>query len=90
MNIKDNRISLLEEDLWCVHKYLDEKQIPRADDKGEVYSIVGRIKKMENGYLKQLGDLETHYMKLLTYRENEEIKKHMNDYSFGNFKVTKC
>jgi hypothetical protein len=41
--IKDNKIELLEEDITCVHKYLDTLHLPRTDDKGETYSIVGRI-----------------------------------------------
>ena len=49
-DIKDNKIMLLEEDLWCVHKYLDGLKLPRADMNGIEYSIVGRIKKLEERY----------------------------------------
>jgi len=60
---KNNIINLLEEDLWCVHKYLDDLELPRTDDKDELYSIVGRIKRLEAKYLKQLSDLETMYLR---------------------------
>ncbi len=42
-SMKDNKISLLEEDLWCVHKWLSEAEAPIGDANG-TYSIVGRIK----------------------------------------------
>ena len=51
MDIKDNQIMLLKEDLECVHLYLDDKEAPRQDDKGETYSIVGRIKQLETNKL---------------------------------------
>lgn len=41
--MNDNKISLLEEDLWCVHKWLSEVEAPVGDTNG-TYSIVGRIK----------------------------------------------
>jgi len=59
-DMKDNKIMLLEEDLWCVHKYLDDLELPRADKDGKEYSIVGRIKRLEERYLKQMSDLETY------------------------------
>jgi len=43
----ENKIELLEEDLECVHIYLDDKFIPREDIEGEVLSLVGRIKILE-------------------------------------------
>ena len=58
-DIKDNKIMLLEEDLWCVHKYLDDLELPRTDKDNKEYSIVGRIKRLEERYLKQLSELET-------------------------------
>jgi hypothetical protein len=36
-----NRLDLAEEDIWCVHKWLDEMGAPRID--GGHLSIVGRI-----------------------------------------------
>lgn len=63
MDIKDNQIMLLEEDLWCVHQYLDNKKIPRKDSEGETYSIVGRIKQLENRMIKECSDLETEYLR---------------------------
>jgi hypothetical protein len=61
-DMKDNKIMLLEEDLWCVHKYLDDLELPRADNDGKEYSIVGRIKRFEERYLKQMSELETMYL----------------------------
>lgn len=46
-DIKDNKIMLLQEDLECVNMYLDDLKLPRTDDKGNKYSIVGRIKRLE-------------------------------------------
>jgi len=46
-SIKDNKIEQLQEDIECVHMYLDDKKIPREDENGETYSIVGRIKRLE-------------------------------------------
>ena len=62
--MKSNEVILLEEDIWCVHKYLDGLSIPRTDNKKEIYSIVGRIKQLELKYLHQLSDLETYYLNL--------------------------
>lgn len=45
--MKDNKIELLKEDIECVHKYLDDKNVPRVFH-NETYSIVGRIKQLEN------------------------------------------
>lgn len=38
-----NMIELLEEDIDCVHLYLNDKGIKRGDEEGK-FSIVGRIK----------------------------------------------
>lgn len=46
--MKDNKIELLEEDLECVHKYLDDLNIPRKNNRNKTYSIVGRIKKLQH------------------------------------------
>jgi hypothetical protein len=58
-DIKDNKIMLLEEDLWCVHKYLDDLNIERNDGDGKEYSIVGRIKRLQNRFILQMSELET-------------------------------
>mgnify|MGYP006958833456 CR=1 FL=1 len=44
--IMNNKIELLEEDIECVHLYLDDKNIPRYLGEDE-YSIVGRIQILE-------------------------------------------
>ncbi len=61
-DIKDNKIMLLEEDSWCVHKYLDDINIPRNNGDGKQYSIVGRIKILQENYLEQMSNLETMYL----------------------------
>jgi hypothetical protein len=38
----------LAEELECANMYLDDLNIPRKDRSGEEYSIVGRIKYLEN------------------------------------------
>jgi hypothetical protein len=53
-DIKDNKIMLLEEDLECVNMYLDDLKLPRTDDKGNEYSIVGRIKILQQEQDKKL------------------------------------
>jgi len=52
-------LNQLEEDLWCVHKYLDDLELPKADKDGKEYSIVGRIKQLEERYLNELSELQT-------------------------------
>ena len=44
LDIKDNKIELLEEDLECIKMYLNDLKVPRTDKDGNEYSIVGRIK----------------------------------------------
>ena len=61
-DIKDNKIMLLEEDLWCVHKYLDDLELPRNDKNNQEYSIVGRIKSLEKRYFKNMSELESMYL----------------------------
>lgn len=38
-----NKIELLEEDIECVHMFLDGKDILRGEESGAEYSLVGRI-----------------------------------------------
>ena len=64
LDTRDNRIMLLEEDLEAVHMYLDTQNLPRKDEKGEVYSIVGRIKQMEKRFFRTLSELESSYLKM--------------------------
>lgn len=46
LDMEINRRELAEEDIWCVHKYLDDLEIPRGNDDG-TFSIVGRIKVLQ-------------------------------------------
>ena len=50
-----------EEEVECVHMYLDDLKIPREDDK-DVFSLVGRIKQLEKRYLKQMSEVESYYL----------------------------
>lgn len=61
-DIRDNKINLLEEDLECVHLYLDDINIPRKDDKGQVYSIVGRIKELGMKWMMKISEIESEYL----------------------------
>lgn len=47
-----------KEEVECVHMYLDNLNIPREDG----FSLVGRIKQLENRYLKQMSEVENHYL----------------------------
>lgn len=42
--MNENKIELLEEELECVHMFLDQNLISRRDARGEDYSIIGRIR----------------------------------------------
>ncbi len=64
-----NQVELLQEDIECVHMYLDDKDLPRKDFKGRGYSIVGRIKRLEESFQKQLSELESYY---LTFKQQEQ------------------
>lgn len=63
LDIKDNQIELLKEDLEVVHMYLDGLLLPRKDENGETYSIVGRIKQFEMDLVVQMSNLESMYIK---------------------------
>lgn len=61
-NIKDNQINLLKEDIACIHQYLDDLNIERKSPNGMVYSIVGRIKRLEVRFQKEKSEIESHYL----------------------------
>jgi hypothetical protein len=58
----ENKIQLLEEDIACVHKYLDNLNAQKCDSNNQPYSIVGRIRCLGKAYLLQLSHLETNYL----------------------------
>ena len=62
LDIRDNQIELLKEDLEVVHMYLDGLLLPRKDENGETYSIVGRIKQFEKNMVEQVSNLESMYL----------------------------
>ncbi len=43
MFIQANRSELKAEEVDCAHKYLDDLLVPRANEQGRKYSLVGRI-----------------------------------------------
>ena len=53
---------MYSEESECVNMYLDDLNIPRKSEDGQEYSIVGRIKQLEKKYLKQMSDVESHYL----------------------------
>ena len=78
IDIKDNQIMLLKEDLEVVHMYLDGLLVPRKDDNGEIYSIVGRIKQFEHEMVKQISNLESIYLEEQSKMYTEsEVEKHL-------------
>jgi hypothetical protein len=62
MTADQNKIMLLEEDIECVHLYLDDLELPRHSKDNKQYSIVGRIKQLQKRYLKELSEVENHYL----------------------------
>lgn len=69
--ILGHTVKLLEDDIWSIHKYLDDLKLPKIDlNNQETYSVVGRIKQLEKRHLKELSDLETLYL-----GENSLLKK---------------
>ena len=77
LDIRDNQIELLKEDLEVVHMYLDGLLLPRKDENGETYSIVGRIKQFEKNMVEQVSNLESMYLEergqMYSEKEVEEI-----------------
>ncbi len=61
--MEQNKIELLQEDIACVHKYLDSKKIPKIDENGKTYSLIGRIKLLESKLIKDASEVETNYLK---------------------------
>jgi hypothetical protein len=49
-------------EFWCAMQKLDDLKVPRTDKEGKEYSIVGRIKRLEEIYLKKMSELETMYL----------------------------
>lgn len=64
-NINVNIINNLQDDMWCIHEYLDSRKISRIDECGEEYSVVGRIKQLENSFLQQMSAVEDFYLSKL-------------------------
>lgn len=84
LDIRDSRMMLLEEDLESVHMYLDTKGVPRKEEKGEVYSIVGRIKQIEKRFLITLSDIESSYFKMESKKVDPDTVDKLLEAQRGN------
>ena len=84
LDIRDNRIMLLEEDLESVHMYLDTQGVPRKDETGEVYSIVGRIKQMEKRFFRTLSEIESSYLKMESKKVDADTVDKLLEAQRGN------
>lgn len=84
LDIKDNRIMLLEEDLESVHMYLDTQGVPRKDETGEAYSIVGRIKQMEKRFFRTLSEIESSYLKMQAKKVDADTVDKLLEAQRGN------
>lgn len=84
LDIKDNRIMLLEEDLESVRMYLDTQGVPRKDETGEVYSIVGRIKQMEKRFFRTLSEIESSYLKMESKKVDPDTVDKLLEAQRGN------
>ena len=84
LDIRDNRIMLLEEDLESVHMYLDTQGVPRKDETGEVYSIVGRIKQMEKRFFRTLSEIESSYLKMESKKVDPDTVDKLLEAQRGN------
>ena len=84
MDIKDNQIELLKEDLEVVHMYLDDLGLPRKDDSGETYSIVGRIKQMQMRQSQVMSELESQYLNKLSESVDSQTVARLLEAQRGN------
>ena len=84
LDIRDNRIMVLEEDLEAVHMYLDTQGVPRKDETGEVYSIVGRIKQMEKRFFRTLSEIESSYLKMESKKVDPDTVDKLLEVQRGN------
>lgn len=60
--------SFFEEESKGIHDYLDGLDIPRSDGGGE-YSLLYRVKLLDNHYLKCLSEIENYYLR----KNNDEV-----------------
>ena len=84
LDIRDNHIVLLEEDLESVHMYLDTQGVPRKDETGEVYSIVGRIKQIEKRFFRTLSEIESSYLKMESKKVDPDTVDKLLEAQRGN------
>jgi hypothetical protein len=63
IELLENKIKNLKDDIWCVQHYLSMKDIPTENEKGETYSIVGRINLLETRMKKEFSERETELMR---------------------------
>jgi hypothetical protein len=67
---------MYNEESECVNMYLDDLSIQRKSEDGQEYSIVGRIKQLEKKYLKEMSDVESHYLS-----KKERMYSDMQEYA---------
>jgi hypothetical protein len=84
LDIRDNQIELLKEDLESVHMYLDTQGVPRKDEMGEVYSIVGRIKQTEKRFFRTLSEIESSYLKMESKKVDPDTVDKLLEAQRGN------
>jgi len=84
LDIRDNQIELLREDLESVHMYLDTQGVPRKDEMGEVYSIVGRIKQTEKRFFRTLSEIESSYLKMESKKVDPDTVDKLLEAQRGN------
>ena len=53
------------EEIQSVHKYLDDQEIPRKNNKGETHSLLNRVKVLDSKWSQITSDLEDFYQKHL-------------------------
>ena len=68
----ENEIQILMEEIECVNDYLDDKLVPRQNDNGKDYSIIGRIKRLEERFQKLLSELESNYLTITNQSKMEQ------------------
>lgn len=68
-------VSALSQQIKSVHEYLDTLKIPRYDQAGHQYGIIGRINQLLEKHAKEISDLET------GYSSNPNIVKTRDDFN---------
>jgi len=90
--------NLLKEDLWSVHEFLNELNIPIVDNDDRKYSIVGRIKILQKNHFIILSEVESIYLNKIQsildiceeeYPSSEKIQDIINELKKNHEKNSK-